>query len=184
MTVYASKPEINVREKLKELDYGHVPYEKMPAGSVIQVQQALLTTPATYSNSGSASDIAGLSVNITPKSSTSKMYINCHVSYSTSVNGSGNQIRLIRNGTYIARTYHGTTSDGWFGLDNNFGQANSVGLLMNASGFYIDSPSSSSTINYKVDHYGIPGTTPIKFCSSNNDGLGGICTLTVMEIKQ
>lgn len=38
MTVYASKPEINVREKLKELDYGHVPYDKMPAGSVIQTR--------------------------------------------------------------------------------------------------------------------------------------------------
>jgi len=38
MTVYASKPEINVREKLKELNYGHVPYDKMPAGSVIQTR--------------------------------------------------------------------------------------------------------------------------------------------------
>jgi hypothetical protein len=37
MTVYANKPEINIREKLKELDYGHVPYEKMPAGTVVNV---------------------------------------------------------------------------------------------------------------------------------------------------
>ena len=37
MTVRAHKPEFNFREKLKELDYAHVPYEKMPAGSVIQV---------------------------------------------------------------------------------------------------------------------------------------------------
>ena len=37
MTVRANKPASNVREKLKELDYAHVPYHKMPPGSVIQV---------------------------------------------------------------------------------------------------------------------------------------------------
>ena len=50
MTVYANKPEFNVREKLKELDYGHVPYHKMPAGSVIQTQFTILT------GSGSANE--------------------------------------------------------------------------------------------------------------------------------
>ena len=37
MTVRANKPAFNIREKLKSLDYSHLPYEKMPAGSVIQV---------------------------------------------------------------------------------------------------------------------------------------------------
>ena len=37
MTVRFSKPEFNLREKLTELDYSRVPYEKMPSGSVIQV---------------------------------------------------------------------------------------------------------------------------------------------------
>jgi hypothetical protein len=36
MTVRANKPAFNVREKLKSLDYSHVPYEKMPAGVAIQ----------------------------------------------------------------------------------------------------------------------------------------------------
>ena len=50
MTVYASKPAFNVREKLKELDYGKVPYHKMPAGSVVQTQFTILT------GSGSANE--------------------------------------------------------------------------------------------------------------------------------
>ena len=37
MTVRISKPEFNLREKITELDYGHVPYQKMPVGSVVQV---------------------------------------------------------------------------------------------------------------------------------------------------
>ncbi len=36
MTVRVNKPEFNLREKLTELDYAHVPYEKIPAGSVVQ----------------------------------------------------------------------------------------------------------------------------------------------------
>ena len=58
MTVYANKPAFNVREKLKELDYGKVPYHKMPAGSVIQVRQAVhsylscTTTSLTFVDMG------------------------------------------------------------------------------------------------------------------------------------
>ena len=43
MTVRAHKPEFNFREKLKELDYARLPYEKMPAGSVIQVYSKVST---------------------------------------------------------------------------------------------------------------------------------------------
>ncbi len=37
MAIRISKPEFNLRGKLTELDYDRVPYEKMPAGSIIQV---------------------------------------------------------------------------------------------------------------------------------------------------
>ena len=52
MTVYASKPEINVREKLKELDFSTVPYDKMPDGStidqkVVRRQSDISTTTAS-----------------------------------------------------------------------------------------------------------------------------------------
>ncbi len=36
MTVRVNKPEFNLREKLSELDYGHVPYDKIPDGVAIQ----------------------------------------------------------------------------------------------------------------------------------------------------
>ena len=36
MTVRITKPEFNLREKLTELDYDRVPFQKMPAGSVVQ----------------------------------------------------------------------------------------------------------------------------------------------------
>ena len=36
MTIRVSKPEFNLREKLSELDYSRVPFQKMPVGSVVQ----------------------------------------------------------------------------------------------------------------------------------------------------
>lgn len=36
MTLKIVKPEINIREKLTELDYDKLPYDKMPDGSIIQ----------------------------------------------------------------------------------------------------------------------------------------------------
>ena len=36
MTVRIEKPVFNLRDKLSELDYSRVPYEKMPAGSILQ----------------------------------------------------------------------------------------------------------------------------------------------------
>jgi hypothetical protein len=39
MTIKVSKPSINLREKLSELDFDKVPFQKMPAGSVLQVKE-------------------------------------------------------------------------------------------------------------------------------------------------
>ena len=65
MTVRANKPAFNIREKLTELDYSHVPYEKMPPGSVIQyVTKAYHNTSGTSSTSMTAS---GKKITIYPK---------------------------------------------------------------------------------------------------------------------
>ena len=52
MTVRANKPAFNVREKLKELDYSYIPYEKMPVGSVIQVYSKVSTNEYSGTVSG------------------------------------------------------------------------------------------------------------------------------------
>ena len=70
MTVRANKPAFNVREKLKELDYSHIPYEKMPAGSIIQASEYKIPSEASFS----ASDFAtAYTHTITPKSKKSKL---------------------------------------------------------------------------------------------------------------
>tara|TARA_B100001094_G_C17915810_1_gene663471 strand:- start:173 stop:796 length:624 start_codon:yes stop_codon:yes gene_type:complete len=58
MTVRVNKDAFNVREKLSELDYGHVPYEKMPLGSCIgsAFYQSSLTTTTVLSMTNSGTD--------------------------------------------------------------------------------------------------------------------------------
>ncbi len=70
MTVRISKPEFNLREKLNELDYSRVPYEKMPAGSIIQIHQAQLATQLLLTANG---DI--LETTFTPFKSDSRIII-------------------------------------------------------------------------------------------------------------
>ena len=77
MTVRVNKPSFNLRERLSELDYGHVPYEKMPAGSVIR--QFHLFAPSSgaenETTSTSYTDASNYKFNYTPLFANSKIYI-------------------------------------------------------------------------------------------------------------
>jgi len=70
MTVRITKPELNLREKLTELDYSRVPFQKMPAGSVIQIKHAQLATQLLLTGNG---DI--LSTTFTPFRASSRVLI-------------------------------------------------------------------------------------------------------------
>ena len=78
MTVRANKPAFNVREKLKELDYSHIPYEKMPPGSIIQSASTTITTSLVL-NSGSNLGVYNdtpMTLTIKPKFPNSKLLVN------------------------------------------------------------------------------------------------------------
>ena len=154
-------------------------------GHVIQVVQTVFTGQATYSNNGSTSDIAGMTVTITPKSASNKVMITCQLSYSTNSDGCGNLIILLRGSTIIGGQTNGTSVNGWFGIINNNGQSNSGGILYNAGGEFLDSPNTTSATTYKLQHHGVGGTTPfIINKQSGTTALAGISTLTAMEIAQ
>ena len=70
MTVRITKPEFNLREKLTELDYGRVPFQKMPIGSIIQVKNAQRDTSLALTANG---DI--LETTFTPFRSDSRVII-------------------------------------------------------------------------------------------------------------
>ena len=81
MTVRVSKPEFNLREKISELDYSRVPYEKMPAGTIIQSASTTITTSLIL-NAASDSSLLGaysdtpMTFTINPKFPNSKLLVN------------------------------------------------------------------------------------------------------------
>lgn len=180
MTVYASKPEINVREKLKELDYGHVPYEKMPAGSVVQVANATGDNGIIY-NTGTSPSLLGSTQDtpytgsIFPKFSNSKIFVN--ISFSVLLRDQGGSaaigLHLYRNGTLLSPTL--STSPHEF-FNSNGGLVGSRGAYT-----YLDTPNTTEEVTYLLRVYFRTGYTGqiIEFDSRNS-----VWTVTMMEIAQ
>ena len=143
MTVYASKPEINVREKLEELDYGQVPYHKMPAGSVIQVVRSSFTaahnttTSTSFSSMGSPFNLA-----ITPKFSNSIILIDIMLNPYISGNSHSGAFN-IHNGSGLL----GHASNG-YGIVPSTGGSNGQYRHFNINAD--DTASSTSTITYQL----------------------------------
>lgn len=166
--------------------------QSLPAGTVLQVQsfdklddQIIIGTSFT--------DV--MSVSITPTSTTSKILVRCDVNISAS-EGSENAsatrysaVKLYRDSTQIGlnTSILSSQSQVWFSsnsVENNnsgYGQSNS-------SSSFMDSPSTTSAITYKIQAGSTHSTgtyTYINRPPKNNDGAlihRGISNITVMEI--
>ena len=87
MAIRVEKPAFNVREKLTELDSAYIPYERMPKGSVIQVQHKYFPAYSVVGQRTTPTKFFDL--NIYPKRKRSKFLVNAIIYYSHG--GIGNQ---------------------------------------------------------------------------------------------
>ena len=177
MTVRITKPEFNLREKLTELDYDRVPYEKMPAGSIIQgVDHKANDSPTT--NSSTYATIRGTSFDIYPKLSTSKIFVSWD--FGTEANGALHGIafrvyRKINDGTgTLLKTQDQFTYNAQSGWNNGAGGVNIT---------YIDTAESTDKLTYYLQwHVEQSGTFYINYNDGSN-ALDGIAA-QAMEIRQ
>jgi hypothetical protein len=147
-------------------------------GNVLQVVQTVKTN--TFSTtSATLVDITGLSVTITPTSSSNIIMVLATVTGgSTDAVGIGTTFQLVRNSTNIATsTTTGGSTTGTF----SFAQRSMGTQNMQTSGVnFIDSPATTSATTYKLQCLTQAGTLYV-----NQDGGGsctGISSITVMEI--
>ena len=134
MTVRVEKPAFNLREKLSQLDYGRVPYEKMPAGSIIQAHHFQSTSDFTFSNTSFTS---GFKMKFTPKFASSKLFHQLWaVTYMHTGSGSAGQ------DGQIVRTYGGSKKTGTGSGNETIVHRNSWLNYLNRSG-----------TNYAADYY-------------------------------
>jgi hypothetical protein len=183
MTVYANKPAFNVREKLKELDYGKVPYHKMPAGSVIETVSETYTTRIS---TGSTSFVStGFYVEINPKFKNSKIF----VSISTSGNNNNTVghdmfytlFRITSDGTSTTSLNLGHPTYGFAGLRTNAAASGinnrlEVPISMN----YFDDVNSADTIKYEIWLRSENASSSVEMPQL----VGCITSVTAQEIKQ
>ena len=121
----------------------------LPTGSVLQVQSTTKTDTFATNPSSSFIDVTGLSVSITPSSTSNKVLINISISGGGSTGVNIAHFRLLRGSTVI---YAGDTAG-----SRTLGFTQSIDSDANASenvsGVFLDSPSTTSATTYKIQTY-------------------------------
>ena len=154
-------------------------------GKILQVIQTT-KTDAYSTSSGSFTDITGMSVDITPSATSSKVY----VLFSVTFGGSSNLyagINLLRDSTTLIVNTDASGLDipatvACMGDNANFQYKSST-----ANYSYLDSPNTTSAITYKLQAYAEGGKTFYVNRNEQNDNAGhnvmGTSTITVMEVE-
>lgn len=152
---------------------GQVPDANAPSGSVIQVVQATTNT-TTSSSSSTYTDATGLSVSITPISSTSKILIVANIAFAVStMDGVSGGLQIVRNSTAV---YTNNNS-------SNIGIGTPLYYNVATNLVYLDSPATTSATTYKIQlarrsFSGAYGGT----CSVNDSSTNNISSITAYEV--
>jgi len=153
-----------------------IPKAALPTGSVLQVV-SVNKVDSFSTTSTSFTDITGLSVSITPISSTSKIYVVATIPVVSAASGSGANFALSRNGTLIGQGTSGTTQNSIavvFVNTNDFYNGTSFSIL--------DSPATTSAITYQIRLLSSAGGTCWIGRRGSDTYGGSSSTLTAMEI--
>tara|TARA_A100001201_G_scaffold70726_1_gene64902 strand:+ start:683 stop:1678 length:996 start_codon:yes stop_codon:yes gene_type:complete len=135
-----------------------VQWAAVPAGGITTSDVVSVTkTDIFTTSSGSFTDITGLSVTITPSSSSSKILILGSCQYSSSGSGGSRQhIRLLRGSSAIAiGDGAGSRQRSTFASETSGGGGN----MKSAALFHLDSPSTTSATTYKFQAAALDGNS-------------------------
>jgi len=159
---------------LKRIDYSLIKGGGK-IGQVLQIQKV-----DTYSQTAASwTDITGLSIAITPSATTSKILVTAVVNASKEQGGGNGHFRLLRDSTVIGVSTNGSGYNG-FGMTDQGVDGNTMSVKVNN---YLDSPSSTSELTYKVQLYNITNShTSYVNRRASGAGHGATSTITVMEV--
>jgi len=153
-----------------------VPPSKLPSGTVLQVKQTSINTVLSTASTGESTfvDIAGMSVSITPSSTSSKILVSCILNLGHSTASQNNSIKLLRDSTAISGTGGGTADV------TSFARCSTTEMV-ERSMQYLDSPATTSALTYKVQWASGASTFYLNRRGSDTNFIG-ISTITVAEI--
>lgn len=159
------------------------------SGAVLQVIQSVKTDTFSTGVGGVWGDIPGLSASITPSSTTSRILIMVDVKCSGQAGSSVVRSRILRNSTPV---YVG---DGASSRPQAMGQfyigsaSDNVYYMAQIGGTFLDSPSTTSSITYRIQ-IGADGNTQVVYVNRTNSDRDnpyydarGASSITLMEIS-
>ena len=143
---------------------GTIPNSNLAAGNVIQVSDMVIITSAQTLTSATYTDLTSATINITPSSTSNKIILtaNINAKYDAAITGYG--IKFLRDSTSIF-----TTSQNYA----NYKQNDNDRLMQFWN--YIDAPSSTSELTYKIQT-NVHNSGPVIFQDSSQS------TFYLMEI--
>jgi hypothetical protein len=156
-------------------------------GKILQVVQTVKTDTFTTTSS-SYVDVTGLTASITPSSTNSKILVFANLSGSA-VNALGGAPILLRGSTIInqadAASNRGRGSFAG-GLHTGDGAGDAY-MTLNVSTSCLDSPSTTSSVTYKVQVKSFSGSEAVYINrtqddADNGDRLRSVSTITLMEV--
>jgi hypothetical protein len=153
---------------------GVIPKVSLPTGSVLQVVST--NKNDTFSTSSTTfTDVTGLSVSITPTSTSSKILVVVDTNYSPSGTSTLVVFNLVRDSTNIAQPATASTYTGSF-----VAYTNAADTMLTPSFNFLDSPATTSATTYKIQVRINSGTMYLNRRFTTDTA--STSTITVMEI--
>jgi hypothetical protein len=151
-------------------------------GKVLQVLSAVKTADQTTSST-SYVDVTDLSLSITPSSASSKILVMVCINNISNSASDLTLFNIVRGSTTLTSNTSGglaDSSDAW-ASGGGGGMSNQDRKISSCSLNYLDSPSSTSSLTYKVQMKASGNTASINRWMLNTDN-ASVSSITVMEI--
>jgi hypothetical protein len=165
---------------------GTIAAAALPAGTVLQVVSSTKTDTFTSATLGWL-DVTGLSVSITPRSTSSKIMVFGRTTGAGTSGGTRMQMRLVRDATSISI---GDAAGIRLQVSGNEIYGNNIDsdIYLGSTAFYLDSPATTSASTYKIQVLNGNATNTIYINRTQNDSNAGVTprgtsSITVMEIQ-
>ncbi len=171
--------------KLNDQSLSAVTSAGLPSGTVLQVKSATKTDKQSTTSS-TPSDITGLSVSITPTSTSSKILVVTNVQFGGEDNVYG-AIDVLRGASNITEGSYPTGSQTAATMAIGADVTHGGYKVLTASHNFLDSPASTSALTYKVQFASTYGSRTLTINAPYETVdttyiIGGTSTITVMEI--
>ena len=183
MTVRANKPAFNIREKLKSLDYSHLPYEKIAPGAVVQTVFHFAPASGGAENETTSTSYQDANItkfNFTPKFKNSKIILVWYIQTKTTDSDSSYQYVRTRKTIDGVESDAGTGENAQLFFQGTIGAGNHISYGP-ISAAIVDTPNTLSTIEYKLQQK-VTGDAQTVRIGENGQNSELLCVAT--EIRQ